>query len=106
VSTFRVIILPKADADVLEAFAWIAERSPNAAARWLAGLRKAIGQLNKMPLRHPIALEESERFGVEFRQMTYGRKPGTYRILFTVEGYTVLLHYIRHSARDLIEEDD
>jgi hypothetical protein len=57
----------------------------------------------KFPERHPIAEEESERLGIPLRQMIYGKKPGTYRILFSIEGDAVVLHYIRHSARGLID---
>ena len=39
---FRVVFTPRARADAVNAFRWIAERSPEAAARWYAGLEKAI----------------------------------------------------------------
>jgi hypothetical protein len=37
------------------------------------------------------------------RQMLYGRRRGVYRILFSIEGDSVVLHYVRHSARGPIE---
>lgn len=54
-------------------------------------------------MRHPIAEEESERFGIPIRQMPYGRRRGTFRILFSIEGDAIYLHAIRHSAQDTIE---
>ena len=36
-SRYRVIIQPRARAEVIEGFRWIAERSPGAAARWYGG---------------------------------------------------------------------
>jgi hypothetical protein len=75
----------------------------NPAARWYAGLWKAIAKLAKMPERHPVAEEESEQFGLTLRQMLYGRRRGVYRILFSIEGDVVYLHYIRHSAQGPIE---
>ena len=58
-----------------------------------------------MPERHPIAQDESDQLGMTLRQMLYGRRPGVFRILFSVEGDTVTLHYVRHSARGPIEPD-
>jgi plasmid stabilization system protein ParE len=101
--SYRVVFTPRARADALEAFRWIAEHSPTAAARWYAGLEKAITKLGELPERHPVAEEESERFGITLRQMLYGRRRGVYRILFSIEGEKVYLHYVRHTARDSIE---
>jgi plasmid stabilization system protein ParE len=100
--TYRIIFTPRARADAMNAFRWIEERSPTAAARWYAGLRRAVAKLAKMPERHPIA-EESEQLGLNLRQMLYGRRRGVYRILFSIEGDTVYLHFIRHSAQGTIE---
>ncbi len=104
--TYRVVITARANADAIEAFRWKAERSAQVAARWSAGLEKAIARLGQLPERHPIAEEESERLGITFRQMSYGKKPGTYRILFSIEGDTVVLHHIHHAARGLIEAEE
>jgi toxin ParE1/3/4 len=101
--TYRVVVTATARSDAIEAFTWIAERSPDAAARWYDGLHKAINKLKKMPERHPIAQEESEQLGIILRQMLYGRRKGVYRLFFSIEGDTVTLHYLRHSARDLLE---
>jgi plasmid stabilization system protein ParE len=100
---YRVVFTPRARADAVRAFRWIAEVSPAAAARWYAGLDKAVAALGTMPTRHPIAEEESERLGMPIRQMLYGRRRRIFRILFSIEGETVYLHYIRHSSQDTIE---
>ncbi len=68
---YRIVVTATARADVIEAFTWIAERSPDAAARWYDGLQKAITKLKKMPERHPIAQEESQQLGITLRQMLY-----------------------------------
>jgi plasmid stabilization system protein ParE len=101
--SYRVVITARARADAVEAFRWMAERSPNAAARWYAGLQKAIVKLAEMPLRCPIAQDESHLLSVTLRQMLYGRRQGVYRILFSIEGDTICVHYVRHSARGPIE---
>jgi plasmid stabilization system protein ParE len=49
--TFRVILLPGAESDLEGAFTWISEHSPDAAARWLAGIDAAVSTLREMPLR-------------------------------------------------------
>jgi plasmid stabilization system protein ParE len=69
--TFRIIVTARARADAIEAFRWIAEKSPAAATRWHAGLEKAIAKLRENPERHPVAEDESEQLGITLRQMLY-----------------------------------
>lgn len=100
---YRVVTQPRARADALANFRWLAERSPQAAARWLAGLQRAVVKLAENPLRHPVAVEESERFGIEIRQCLYGKRCGVFRILFAIERDTISVLAIRHSSQDAIE---
>jgi plasmid stabilization system protein ParE len=104
--TYRVVVTARARADAIEAFRWKADRSAQVAARWYAGLEKAIAKLGKFPELHPIAEEESERLGITLRPLIYGKKPGIYRLLFSIEGEVVVVHSIRHGARGPIDEDD
>jgi hypothetical protein len=67
------------------------------------GIEKAIAKLDKLPKRHPIVQDETEQLGVTLRRMLYGRRPGVFRILFSIEGDTITLLYVRHSARGPIE---
>jgi plasmid stabilization system protein ParE len=55
--TYRVVFTPRAREDAMEAFLWLAERSPDAATRWYEGLEKAVSSLSKYPKRNPIAEE-------------------------------------------------
>jgi plasmid stabilization system protein ParE len=103
--TYRVVFTARARADAVKQFHFLADRSPAAAARWFTGLEKAIAKLSKMPERHPIAEDESEHVGIPLRQMLYGR-PGVFRILFSIEGDTVTLHYVRHSAQGPLQSDE
>ena len=100
---YRVVVTARASADAVEAFRWFAEHSPIAAARWYAGLEKAIAKLGQNPERHPIAEDESDQVGFTMRQMLYGRRRGVYLLLFSIDGDTVILHYVRHSSRGPIE---
>lgn len=52
--TYRIVITARARADAVEAFRWIAEKSPAAAVRWSAGLQKAIAKLSTLPERLAI----------------------------------------------------
>jgi len=99
----RVVVTARARADALEAFAWLAERSPEAAERWYLSLQEAIAELSTMPERNPVAEEESKLLSVTMRQMLYGRRRGTYRLLFTIEAEVVTLHYVQHAMRGSIE---
>ena len=103
--TYRVVFTARARADAVGRFHFLADRSPAAAAEWHTGLEKAIAALAEMPERHPVAEDESEYLGMIVRQMLYGRRPGVFRILFSVEGDTVTLHYVRHSAQGPIGSD-
>ena len=58
---FRVVIQPPASAEMEQAFLWIAEQNPEAAAKWFHGLEAAIQGLATMPERCPVA-PENERF--------------------------------------------
>lgn len=101
--SYRVVFTPRARADALNAFRWITEHSPEAAARWYVGLEQAIAKLNKFPERCPVAEDESEQLGITLRLLLYGRRRGQFRILFSIEGEAIYLHYIRHSAQGPIE---
>lgn len=101
--TYRVIVQPRADAEAMNSFLWIAERSASAAARWLTGLQKAIAKLAENPERHPLAVEESERLGIAIRQSLYGKRRGVFRILFHIDGDIISVLAIRHSAQDTIQ---
>jgi plasmid stabilization system protein ParE len=100
---YRIVIQPGARADVREAFRFILDQSPSAAARWSTGLEKVIAKIGERPERYPVAIEESEQLGITIRQALYGRRRGVYRILFAVEGETISVLFIRHSARGPIE---
>jgi plasmid stabilization system protein ParE len=100
---YRVVFTPRARADAVQAFRRMAEDAPTAAGRWYVGLNKAIAKLRTMPELHPVAEEESERIGITLRQMLYGRRRNVWRILFSIDGDRIYLHYVRHSAQDVIE---
>jgi plasmid stabilization system protein ParE len=101
---YRVELSPLALSDVEEAYLWLYEQSPSAAARWYRGLTKAIESLENHPERCSLA-PESDAFAVELRQRLYGRRRGVYRILFSVAGDTVRVHRVRHGSRKFLGPD-
>ena len=101
--SYRVVFTARARADVIEQFRYLVDRSPSAAARWYTGIEKAIAKLGTLPERHPIAPDESDHLSITLRQLLYGRRPGVFRILFSIEGDTVTLHCVRHCARGPID---
>lgn len=99
--TYRVEPTDKALVDAGEAYFWISEQSEEAALRWYEGLMRAFRSLEKNPLRSPLA-PESVFFEEEIRQLIYGK----YQILFTVEGETVYVLRVRHSAMEYLKPGD
>ncbi len=98
---YRVEPTDKALVDAGEAYFWINEQSVGAPLRWYEGLMKAFRSLEKNPLRCPLA-PESAFFEEEIRQLIYGK----YRILLTVEGETVFVLRVRHSAQDYLSPEE
>jgi plasmid stabilization system protein ParE len=60
--------------------------------------RAAFLSLESFPERCPVA-PESEFFDHDIRQLIYGKRQHTYRILFDVGGKKVRILHIRHGAR-------
>ena len=96
--TYRVYIQPSAEADLEDAYRWIAEDAPLAAARWYKGLVEAMQTLRSFPERCPVAPED-RAFPKTIRQLLYGRRQHRFRILFTVQDGRVEILHIRHGAR-------
>jgi plasmid stabilization system protein ParE len=101
---YSVIVTTSAKSDIRETARWLSEQaSPAVAERWLAGLRKSINTLARQPRRCPLAAE-SGKFPVEVRELLHGRiKTGKYRILFRIDGDTISILYVRHTARNELE---
>ncbi len=85
---------------------WASHHSAEQAARWYLGIQKAIESLQTMPERCSFA---SERDLLEqgVRQLLYGlgRRP-THRIVFGIDGETVIIFRVRHTSQDVLTSDD
>jgi plasmid stabilization system protein ParE len=90
----RVEITPDAEADLDEAYRYIARDSPTNALRWWQRFFDVAGRLSLFPEACAFA-PENDAAGFEVRQKLYGQ----YRILFTIADERVIVLRIRHAAR-------
>ena len=103
---YRVRMTDKAEADVANVLQWFRSQSAIAAgSKWLAELTAKIDTLETMPQRCGKAAE-AEEVGIEIRELLFGKKRGTYRIVFQIRGRTVYILRIWHSARDALKSED
>lgn len=104
---YRVVTTPRAEHDIAEAFTYIAERAPQSAVRWYKRLKGEIELLADSPARCPVA-PETERLGIETRQMLFGKRTGIYRVVFRIVEERKEVHVItvRHGARRPLESKD
>jgi plasmid stabilization system protein ParE len=92
--TCRVVVTPEAERDLDELFRFVALDNPAAARKFVAGLRKRLKTLASMPKRCPRAPEDGLD-GLEIRHLVHGR----YRIIFGIDGKTVVILQVRHGTR-------
>ena len=83
-TTYDVSLTERAEDDVERAYLWHSRRSPEVAARWYAGLLAALDSLSALPERCPVAPENDVFPDVTVRQLLYGKRRTSYRILFFV----------------------
>jgi len=98
---YRVEISERAFRDLVDLGDRIHADRSVAAARWLGGLERSILKLETFPLSNALA-PESRQLRRAVRQLLYGRKPRTYRVLYEVDESrkAVRVLTIRHWARD------
>lgn len=97
--TYRVVILPEAEAELEEAYLYVREDSPARAKRWREKLLVKVKSLATFPERCAVA-PESAALGVEVRHLVVGK----YRMLFVVRDRTVMVLHVRHAARRRVTE--
>lgn len=97
--TYRVVVTSEAEQDLDELFRFVALDNPAAARKVVAVLRKRVKTLASMPKRCPRAPEDGLD-GLEIRHLVHGR----YRIIFGIDGKTVVVLQVRHGARLLTTE--
>ena len=101
---FQVLITPSAKADIFEINTWLLSNYPNIAEKWLFGISQAVTSLSRFPERCLIS-PESEAFDVIVRQLIYGKKPHTYRILFSIQNDKVFILRVRSTKQQSLSEE-
>ena len=109
---YRVKVSRSAKADADKAYEWMKQQYSEAqATKWFNGMVDAVNSLQDFPHRCPFA-PESEELGVELRQLLYGKRSATYRIVFTIvtDAATgeemVWVYCIWHGMREKIKASD
>lgn len=96
---FRVRISARAKHDLDAILRWLlSQEAGDAGLRWFQGLGEAIASLAHVPERCPFA-PESASLPYDVRQLLYGRRHHRYRVLFTINGDTVLILHVRHGRQ-------
>jgi plasmid stabilization system protein ParE len=95
---FRVTVLPRAEQDIAETYAFIADvqQQPLVAARWVDGVEEAIRSLGSLPHRGVVSREQ-EFLGADppVQQFLFHK----HRILYTVTGDHVRVLHVRRGSR-------
>lgn len=97
--TYHVVIVPRAYSEMEEIYDWIASEHPLAAEKWRDSLLTIIDELAQFPRRAPL-IPQKHYNRKHLRQLIYGKKRGSYRILFEINGQTVYIRRIVHTARE------
>jgi plasmid stabilization system protein ParE len=98
--SYKVAVTPEAESDLDQVFRFIALEKPDAARKFVAGLRRRLKTLASMPRRAPLA-PENGLDGLEIRHLIHGH----YRVIFAIDGRTVVILQVRHGARLPVGED-
>jgi plasmid stabilization system protein ParE len=96
----RVVITAAAHDDARAIVRWITDHSLEKATRWFFDFLAAANSLRNFPARCPLARESSDE--VEVRQLLFGG----HRILFSIEGNTVLVLHVRHQKQRPLLPDE
>lgn len=106
VKKYQVQITAKAEADVASVLEWFRDQEAvTAGGKWFAQLMAVIDTLERMPERCRLA-DESAELGFDIREILVGKRRGVYRVLFKIEGRTVHIVRVWHSARDAWTAED
>lgn len=97
--SYRVVVTPGAEQDLNALFRYVAEDSPANARKFVSGLRKRLKTLAALPKRCPRAPEDGLD-GMELRHLVHSQ----YRVIFGIDGKTVIILQVLHGARLPVSE--
>lgn len=104
--TFRIVLLPRAEAD-LEANArwWAENHSLEQAMRWLEAMHVQLKSLAQFPERNGLS-RENDDFSYEIRDKPLGLGPRpSYRAVITIKDHTVFVLTVRRASQDALRPD-
>lgn len=104
----KVIVQRRAERDIIATYEYIVGRgAPQGARNWYLGIKRAIESLAAMPSRSNVA-PESEKLGIELRELLHGKRSSAHRIIFLVDEIRQEVHVltVRHAARRELEPED
>ena len=100
----NILAQARSDADII--FGWIAERSPQGAARWHEAFQAAASTLSDDAQRHPIA-PELQQLPDEVRELHFRTPRGRrYRILVVIVDNEVRVLRIRGPGQPPVSRHD
>jgi plasmid stabilization system protein ParE len=99
-----VVVGPRAEQQLRDAYNWYHQRSPEAAAKWYNGFIDALNSLRLQADRHGFA-HENPSFPIPVRELLYGRKRN-WRALYTIRPEMVYVFSIRHAAQKDVTPDE
>lgn len=93
-SRFTVVIVPRAEAELEDAYLWMREHhGPERAIRWRKQVLAAAIKLERFPRRGAIAPDSPPDADVR------AVHAGPYRVLYIIDERTVAIVHIRHGAQ-------
>jgi plasmid stabilization system protein ParE len=92
--TYRVFLSRHAQRDVAEIYDYISVDSQENAAAFVLTIEEKVATLANMPDRAPL-IPENALLGTSYRHLVHGK----YRIIFRIQGYSVMILRIIHGAR-------
>lgn len=102
----RVVLGPRAEAELSEIASWLASRSTDGALRWLEAFEVAKESLATMPHAGEVA-PESDYLNIEVRQITFKTRSGRrYRLLYSVVDSDVRILHIRGPGQPNMTSDE
>jgi plasmid stabilization system protein ParE len=104
--SYRIHTTAQAEADIERIFTWLAERSPQGAARWYESFWDAAERLREFPHLSTLA-REAKDFPEELRCLFFGTTRGrTYRALFAIRDDVVHILCIRGPGQKPVKAAD
>jgi plasmid stabilization system protein ParE len=101
----HVVVQPRAEEDLEQAYQYAAQHAPVSAARWLNRFHAALQTLSMFAERCAIA-PESDAVGFEVRQFLFGRKPHVWRALFVIDSNEVRVLHVRRATMEQADPSD